>query len=162
MIRPLRQRHRAVFIALGFCLPLAFASGIAARRPIPPAASLPATLASTPPAPADLVWKRRDLFPSAPIEVRLLREKSSGRIAAQFSATTDFLKPDLLVYWAAGNPHIRESLPENATLLGQFDSPALILPNEVLTVDGVLILYSLADNELVGMTKPLRLVDSTQ
>jgi hypothetical protein len=37
MIRPLRQRHRHIFMVLGFILPVAFAVGIAERKPAPPA-----------------------------------------------------------------------------------------------------------------------------
>jgi hypothetical protein len=162
MIRPLRQHHRRIVITLGLFLPLAFAAGIAARKPLPPANLLPPTLAAVPPLAEDLVWKRSGLFSNAPIEVRLLREKISGRFAVQFSAATDFLKPDLLVYWIARNPTFTDALPGNATLLGKFDSPVLQLPPDNLTNPGVLVLYSLADNEIVAVSKPLHFGDSTK
>jgi len=40
MIRPLRQRHRRIFITLGIFLPLAFALGIAARKSVPKMSAL--------------------------------------------------------------------------------------------------------------------------
>jgi hypothetical protein len=161
MIRPLRQRHRHVVVALGFFLPVAFAIGIAARKPLPPANTLPPTLAAAPQSGEDIiVWKRSDLFSKAPVEVQLLCGEISGRFAVQFSSTSDFLKPDLLVYWIAGNPAITGTLPENATLLGKFVSAALPLDGE--TNGGVLVLYSLADDEIVAVSKPLHFGDSTK
>jgi hypothetical protein len=153
MIRPLRQRHRQIFVALGVFLPLAFAVGIAARKPVPAVAELPPALTPAPPPVADLVWRRGDLFSKAPVEVRLLREKDSGRFAVQFSAATGFLKPDLMVYWVAGSTGRTNSLPDNAVLLGEFDSSALPWP-AAAAARGVLVLYSLADNEMVDVSKP--------
>ena len=62
-----------------------------------------------------------------PLQVYLLREqKSSGRFGIEFSAAKDFVKPDLIVYWVAGNPNITDALPDNAILarLVQFDDIA--------------------------------------
>ncbi len=161
MIRPLRQRHRRIVIALGFFLPLGFVTGIAGRKPLPPASPLPPALTAASQAIEEILWKRTDLFSNTPVEVRLLRETISGRFAVQFSAATDFLKPDLLVYWIAGNPTISDPLSENATLLGKLDSTALSLPSDGATNSGVLLLYSLADNVTVAVSKPLRFGDST-
>jgi len=155
MIRPLRQRHRQIVIALGLFLPLAFAAGLAARKPLAASQALPPPLVSASPPAAVLVWKQRDLFSNAPVEVRWLREPDSGRFAVQFSAPSGFLKPDLLVYWVAGNAPPAGTLPENAALLGEFDSPRLPLPAEAATANGRLVLYSLADNEIVDVSKPI-------
>jgi hypothetical protein len=160
MIRPLRQRHHHIVVALGIFLPVAFAVGIAERKPVPPVNVLPPVLATTPQSIPEIVWKRGDLFSNAPVEARLLREEISGRFAVQFSAAADFLKPDLLVYWVAGNPALTGPLPENATLLGKFDSPALPLPDESTTNSGVLVLFNLADSQIVDMSKPARFNDS--
>jgi hypothetical protein len=69
----------------------------------------------------------------------------------------DFVKPDLIVYWVAGSPSITDMLPNNARLLGALSSSvALSLPPDAASGSGVLILYSLADQELVEVSKPFR------
>ena len=159
MIRPLRQRHRRMVIVLGVLLPVAFAVGIAARKPVPGMISLPKELVASPQQFPVTEWERADLFTRTPIQVRLLRETAgTGRFAVEFSAAKDFVKPDLIVYWIAGNPNIAETLPDNARLLGVFNSSvALSLPPEAALGSGVLVLYSLADQEIVEVSKPFAL-----
>ena len=156
MIYSLRQRHRRMVFGLGVFLPLAFALGIAARKSVPGMNALPGRLAAASQPFAVTEWERADLFVKARIQVRLLRESpSAGRFALTFSAAKDFVKPDLLVYWVAGNPNLADTLPGNAQLLGGFDSfTALALPAEATRQNGVLVLYSLADNEIVEVSKP--------
>jgi len=155
MIRPLRQQHRRIVIALGLFLPLVFAAGIAARKPVPSAQELPAALRPAPQPLANRVWKLSGLFSNAPVKVHCLREKDSTRLAIRFFAPPGFLKPDLLVYWVAGNAPPAGTLPENAALLGEFDSPRLPLPAAAAGGSGVLVLYSLADNEIMDVSKPI-------
>ena len=156
MIRPLRQRHRRMVIVLGVFLPIAFAVGIAARKPVPGMASLPKELAASPHKFAVTEWERANLFTKTPIQVRLLRESAgAGQFAVEFSAAKNFVKPDLIVYWVAGSPNITDSLPDNARLLGVFNSTPLPLPVEATKANGVLMLYSLADNEVVDVSKPV-------
>jgi hypothetical protein len=159
MIRPLRQRHRRMVIVLGVLLPVAFAVGIAARKPVPRMISLPKELVASPQTFAVTEWERADLFTKAPIQVRLLRERAgAGRFAVEFTAAKDFVKPDLIVYWIAGNPNITDKLPDNARLLGAFNSSvALSLSPDAATGGGVLVLYSLADQEIVEVSKPFAL-----
>ena len=158
MILPLRKQHRRTFIVLGLFLPVTFAVGMAVRQPAARVGQLPAGLAPSP-SPRELVWTRSGLFAKAPVGVGLLREKNSGQLAVQFSAAAGFLKPDLMVYWVAGNSPVAAALPENATLLGEFSSAALALPPEAAATNGVLVLYSLADNELVDESQPMRFTD---
>lgn len=173
MIRPLRQRHRQVFVALGVLLPLAFAAGLAARKPPAIVKKLPAGLAPTPAPAAEFVWQRDGLFPNAPVSVSLFRAKTPDRFsfAVHLSAPADFVKPDLIVYWVPGslnahpdpnsnanpNPQPGGALPANAVLLGEFHSPWLPLPREAAAASGMLVLYSLADNEIVDVSKRLEL-----
>jgi hypothetical protein len=161
MILPLRKQHRRTFVVLGLFLPVTLAVGIALRQPAVAVGQLPAGLAPSPP-PRELVWTRSGLFAKAPVAVSLLREKNSGHWAVQFSAAAGFLKPDLMVYWVAGNPPVAGPLPENAILLGEFSSSALPLPLEAAATNGVLVLYSLADNELVDESQPMRFTDAIQ
>ena len=158
MIRPLRQRHRRIVITLAVILPAAFVMGIVARRPIPITEHLPSEQTTTPQTWESIEWQRRDLFPKSPIQVRLWREHlGAGKLAVSLSAAKFFVKPDLLVYWSAGSQNITDALPANAILLGAFSSSQLLLPAVVDNSEGCLILFSLADNEIVDVTKPMRL-----
>ena len=157
MILPLRQRHRHVFALLGVALPLAFVVGIAAQRPVPNVAALPAGLATAPGRFTTPVWQRNDLFAKSPVQVRLVRETGRDGFGVSCSATKDFIKPDLLVYWAAGNVPPGSSLPANATLLGTFGTGVLPLPSEAETTTGMLVLFSLADQEIVEVSKPFKI-----
>ncbi len=160
MIRPLRQRHRHLVIALGVLLPIAFALGIAVRKPVPSMDSLPANLVALPQKFAATEWERADLFVKSPIKVRLLREQSkAGRAAVEFSAPTEFVKPDLMVYWVAGDSKLSDTLPDAAQLLGAFTSSSpLALPENLSVQNGALLLYSLADNEIVEVSKPVSIL----
>ena len=161
MIRPLRQRHRQIVIALGAILPVAFTVGISVRNPVPKVATLPAGLVASPRAFAATIWERSDLFAKTAIRVRLVRENAiSGRFALELSAPGTFAKPDLIVYWIGGSSKITETLPENAVLLGAFNSMPLVLPGNASTESGMLSLYSLANNEIVDVSKPLRFSNS--
>ena len=158
MIRPLRQLHRRIVIALGVLLPITFVAGIAARKTAPMVADLPSALTPTSQAFEFKEWEREGLFAKSPVQVRLLREqKNAGRVAVTFSAVKDFVKPDLIVYWIAGEPAITDTLPANSILLGSFNSPMLPLPDEVVKASGTLILYSLANGEIVDVSKPISL-----
>jgi len=159
MIRPLRQRHRRMITIIGVLLPIAFAAGIGARRPAPTVATLPTALATTQRHFEAVEWERADLFTKTPIQVRLLRESAgAGHFAVEFSAARDFVKPDLIVYWVAGSPNVTDTLPDKVRLLGVFNSSvALSLPPAAGPGSGVLVLYSLADQEIVGVSKPFAL-----
>lgn len=163
MILQLRQRHRRVFAVIGVLLPVAFAVGLASRKPVPNVAALPAELAAGRSQFTATVWERDDLFAKVSIRVRLLRDTmGKGAVAVSLSAPRDFLKPDLIVYWVAGAPKTRDNLPDDARLLGSFSATALPLPADVARGDGSLILFSLADQEIVEMSKPLRFDASTK
>jgi hypothetical protein len=155
MIRPLRQRHRRMVIVLGVFLPVAFALGIAARKPVPDMMSLPTELVESSHKFAVTEWERTDLFAKAPIWVGLLREAAGvDNFALRFSLAKDFVKPDVIVYWVTGNPNSRDTLPDNARLIGVFNpATPLPLPEHVRSASGALVLYSLADHEIVETSK---------
>src|SRR5882724_10568427 len=159
MILALRQRHRRMMIALGIILPAAFVVGVGLRKAPP--------LRATPPLLADLqgmevqLWEKSDLFPKVPVRVRLFHTPAYSTI--QFLPRRAFVKPDLLAYWAAGNPAITEILPSSAKLLGGFNSSIrLQLPDDARQNEGVLILYSLADQQIVDVSRPVRFNDSAK
>jgi len=162
MILPLRQRHRCMFAVIGVLLPITFVIGIAARRAVPHAATLPPELSSWSQAFTATDYDRDDLFTNAPVRVRLWREQNIGRYAVGFVAAKDFIKPDLIAYWIAGHPAATDQLPPEATLLGAFSAGPLLLPVEATTTDGSLILFSLADQEIVDLSKPTRFSEPTK
>jgi hypothetical protein len=157
MIRSLRQRHCVMVIALSVAVPTAFAVGIATRRPLPAAASAPVGIASDS---FDLseLWSRDDMWTQTPIQTRLLRDRSSsGRFAVVLRPRNSIVRPDLIVHWVPGDRPTRESLPDDSYLLGILDqsNPApLILPAAAANQSGHLVLYSLADQEIVSVSKP--------
>ena len=163
MIRPLRQRHRRMVIVLGIFLPVAFVAGIAARKPVPEISSLPKEFPSAISQFDSQEWQRADLFAKSSVRVRLLREhRDAGKFSVEFSAGKNFVKPDLIVYWVTGNATATDKLPDNAILFGAFSSTPLLLPDEVTKSSGVFVLFSLADNEIVDVSKPTRFHDSAK
>ena len=156
MIRPLRQGHRRIFAMLAIILPAAFAMGVAARKPVPKVEGLPAAL--MPPAtsfPAT-IWSRNDLFSKVRIPAVLLRERAdTGRYAIQLCVPAAFTKPDVLVYWCPVATVSKDSIPDDALFLGPFSgSTPRQLPGGISSAPGSLILYSLANGEVVDVSKP--------
>ena len=159
MTRLLRQRHRRIAIVLGVVLPVALAVGIAARKPVPSVTSLPNELVTSHQKFVAIEWERADLFTKMPIQVRLLRESAgAGRFSLEFSAAKDFVKADLLVYWLPANSTITDTIPDQAILLGGFNSGlSLPVPLVVAGKPGTIVLYSLADNEIVAVSQSVTL-----
>ncbi len=162
MILPLRQRHRRTIAVLGVVLPIAFAIGIAARKPIPTVANLPAEFKVTLQPTVGGDWEYTDLFTNAPVRAHLLKNRTTdGRLAVFLSADKDFVKPDLLAYWLPAYPKSVDALPRDAVLLGSFNSTALPLPAQASKSDGVILLYSLADDEVVDVSRRTDFILST-
>jgi len=152
MIRPLRQRHRVMVCTLGVLLPVAFTAGLAARKAVPVAATVPPELAGQASTFGDVVWTKADLWPDQRI-ITSLRRDAAGSVAVEL-IFRDLVRPDVLVYWAAGKGTAVEGLPENARLLGALSNRApLSMPAAVRGETGRLVLYSLADHEVVAASK---------
>jgi len=162
MTLKLRQRHRLVIAIVGVLLFFLLIIGIALRPMFPPVE------ASSPEFPGQTVTysatgeERDDLFAKSNVSVRLFRESESRTLAIGLSAAKDFLKPDLLVYWSAGNSTTTEALPPSAKLLGAFVSATLPLPSEASTAEGQLILYSLANQEIVDVSRTTQFREQTR
>ena len=91
MIRPLRQRHRRIVIALAIVLPVAFAAGLAARRPVPTMGQLPTALVAVAGHWESAGAGRQDLFAKTQIQVQLIRVPGEARPSAvQLLAPKDF------------------------------------------------------------------------
>ena len=157
MVRPLRQRHRVMVIALTLALPAAFAFGIATRETIPAApVTLPAGVAEVR-AQREL-WRRDDLWEKRAIRTRLLSSNLDARqLAVTLVAMDRIVRPDVLVYWVPGERNPQNALPDDSFFLGKFalaGTAPLSLPAEVTSQKGFLALYSLADQEIVAVSKP--------
>lgn len=153
MIRPLRRRHRLVMCALGIVLPLALIAGIAARRPAPMMMSVPPELAGKATILGKVVWTSADVWPSQPI-ITSLRRATNGSVAVEFTFH-ELVKPDVLVYWAPGKEAAGEGLPDNARLLGALvNRIPLPIPSDLRGKAGRFVLYSLAEHEVIAMSKP--------
>ncbi len=162
MILQLRQRHRRMFTVLTVLLPLLFVVGIALRRTVPHSETLPPELSPQTVTFTATGYERDDLFEKSPVRARLYRDHESGTLAVGLTAAKDFLKPDLMVYWSSRRPATGDTLPAEAKLLGAFVSATLVLPSEASTTDGQLTLFSLANQEIVDVSKPARFTEATR
>ena len=158
MILPLRRRHRRMFTVIAILLPVAFVAGVAARRPIPTTAP-PEALLSPRQTFSQNAWNRSDLFTNVAIRVQLLHDAANtNRSALQISPPKDFVKADLLVYWLPAESILKDNIPDDAVLLGAFVSgQPLPMPPTVAQKSGRLILYSLADHEILSVSQPATL-----
>jgi hypothetical protein len=153
MIRSLRQRHRRIAVVSGVLLPLSLIVGIAARRPAQGVSELPMAIDRAAPSFSVVDWERADLFPRTSARVRLVRDPSiTNRFGIEISLPKDFARPDVLVYWDAGTLASTNVLPDEALLLGACGSP-LPLPASVRAGAGKLLLYSLADREVLDASQ---------
>ena len=152
MIRPLRERHRLMVCTLGALLPIAFIAGIAARKPVPVAVDVPPGFAGKPNDFSKVVWTKTDLWPGQRI-ITSLRRDAAGSLAVEL-IFRDLVKPDILVYWGAEKDAAGKGLPDNARLLGALASRTpLPLPTDVRGEASRFVLYSLADHEVVAVSK---------
>jgi hypothetical protein len=152
MIRPLRERHRAMVCTLGLLLPLAFAIGMFARKPVPVAAPVASELAGRARDFGKVVWTKANIWPGQRI-ITSLRRDTEGSLAVELMFR-DLAKPDLLFYWVAGKETPSESLPGNARLLGVLSNQApLPISSDIRGQTGRFVLYSLADHEIVAASQ---------
>ena len=158
MILSLRKQHHRAFIGLAVALPVVFAVGISMRETAPVVAGLPAALGPAAQSYKSVGQPHLNLFTNTSLQVRFLSDpKESGLVAIQFIGSGNIVRPDLLAYWVAGNPAVAGTVPDNAILLGAFGSGALALPDKAARSEGILVLYSLADGEIVDVSKPFSL-----
>jgi hypothetical protein len=156
MIRPLRQWHRMMACMLGVVLPLAFAAGIAGRKPVPASPGIPSSIAGSANNPGNVVWTKPDIWPGHEIATTVRRDVA-GVVTVELMFR-DLTKPDVLVYWVGGKSTTVESLPDSARLLGVLSNGrSLPFLADALYETGRLVLYSLADHEIVAMSTPISL-----
>jgi hypothetical protein len=146
VIRPLRSRHRAVFVGLVATLPLLFAGALLWRNPVP---AVEAHVGPSVAGLEEVFVGRDDLWRGLPIRTSLYR--GPQRVTVLLQAREEIGRPDLLVYWS-GAAETPDGLPGDVVLLGRlaglrrsrFDLPV------GAGATGRLILYSLAHQEVVA------------
>jgi hypothetical protein len=152
VIRPLRQRHRLLLRLLAVVLPVSFGIGLAARRPIPVSRDLPREWAPRSSDFGGVVLSRADLWPDRRF-LTLLRRDSSGALAVEL-LLDGLIAPDLLLYWTGAGDTAPERLPEDARLLGAcIDRMPLPIPQAVRGTTGRLVLYSLAEHQVMAASR---------
>jgi len=88
-------------------------------------------------------------------EVTGLLRNAAGSMALKLMFR-EGVKPIVLVYWAAGKETAVEELPDNARLLGALSNRTpLALPADARGKAGRLVLYSLADHEMLALSNPV-------
>lgn len=155
MIRPLRQRHQRIFLALGMLLPVVFFVGLAMRRSVPTLAASAAPFAPVQTF-GQVVVERNDFFPKSEVTTRLWRNPAvGGGFAVSLIAGKSFLEPDVMVYWTAQAAPKDGTLPADSVWLGNFGAGVLPLPAVANLPNGALLLYSVANAKVVDVSESL-------
>jgi hypothetical protein len=143
----LRQQHRIAVAALAVILPAALGSGLALRQPI--VLSQLQGLSLPPNTYGPISWTNYTLWPDKQIATYLRR--GEARTVAVELAWSTFHEPDLLLYWVPGKKPQLASLPSEARFIGSVQpNKVLPLPLEIRGPTGMLVLYSLANHEVVA------------
>ena len=154
MIRSLRKRHRLMIGALSIFVPASFALGIATRRTVPELDAAAATFSVR--LPQGELWRRDDLWENQTIGTRILNQ-ASGQVAVELTPKDRIVRADVLAYWLSGQRKMESILLDDAILLGSVSASTraiLTLPPAASKVKGTLLLYSLADHEIIAVSKP--------
>ena len=154
MIRSLRKRHRLMIGALSIFVPASFALGIATRRTVPELNAATATFSVR--LPQAELWRRDDLWENQTIGTRILNQ-ASGQVAVELTPKDRIVRADVLAYWLSGQRKMESILLDDAILLGSVSASTraiLTLPPAASKVKGTLLLYSLADHEIIAVSKP--------
>lgn len=140
MIASLRRWHRRTFLGLAVALPMAVALGISNRTRTPWEQPGPTRRRFEP-----------GLWPGWQIGTSLESPAEGGvQLALEFD---DLGRPDVLLYFSAGDRQPGETLPADAWLIGVVARGAgLSVPPELSGRRGRLILYSLGDGVVVAVS----------
>ena len=154
MIRPLRVRHRIIFLTLAAALPVAYAAGLLSRRPIAIMPSLPAALSDSTESGASGDWIE-GLWGDLPLNTRIVSGSDGARIV--LAPRRPIKRPSLLLYWTPLSDLPRgQGFPSSSVLLGAFSGvriQAFPSPDWGDRASGTLFLYSLAHREVVAAAR---------
>ncbi len=159
MIRALRQRHRTTTTVLSIILPVVFLLAVALRKPLPISAPRPGLITATQPTFNNPIWEKNDLWVKPLIKTRLFSNNPTNqpsKFAVQLIPEQPIIRPDVLAYWTPTMVGIIDQVPDSAVLLGPITGERVMpLPSSSANTLGSLILYSLADHEVIGISSPL-------
>ena len=153
MIRPLRSRHRVIFVVLALALPAGLAAALVSRPADPTLDQLPQALQ----APAALkggmvLWSLAGGWEGVPLEAQLSVD-GAGSVSLVVTPVEDPRLPDLLVYWSPEGAGQRALADDEALLLGRVAGAqpvSLPVPPETAARGGYLLLFSLAQGQVVA------------
>jgi hypothetical protein len=139
---------------LSVVIPAAFVTGVVARRPVPIDSSISRELLSEEADFGRIVWNDASLWSGKDI-VTFLRRDRAGAISIEFMFR-HIVRPDVLVYWVPPTDGSRSILPDQSRLIGAFAHRVpLVVPEGIRGQSGRLLLYSLADHEVIATSKPV-------
>lgn len=158
MIRPLRARHRRVVTVLAVLVPVVFVAGLLARQPVPAEDDLPRSVRPATPERwtaieiDDVAWgdlALRTIWLAGPEPVA----EGPRQRGVKLRFLEDPRIPDLLVYWAPTAEGRALSLEAHLLgAIGDRQERSWRLPPGAAG-GGVLVLYSLARQEVVGTAR---------
>jgi hypothetical protein len=129
---------------------------VAKQKTLPGMASLPAGLVKNRPVSGSPVLLKTCSFVRTSASAKLFNHPNGEGLTVQISTGNEPLEPDVLVYWVPGGPSGLDKIPAGAFLLGELRSQPLALPIGKRPA-GVLLLYSLADGEVIDVSNPISL-----
>ena len=162
MIRPLRARHRAIFVVLALALPVGLAGALLSRPADSAVDALPEALRAPAVAAAgEVAWSLAGGWDGVPLDAEL--RVDGGGAALVVTPLEDPRLPDLLVYWSPEGAGQRALADGEALLLGRVaGSRPVSLPvaREALDRGGYLLLFSLAQGQVIA-SAPIELKGQT-
>lgn len=156
MIEALRRRHRRTFGLLAAAVPAALTIAVLARPPWPDG-PLPSALQSRAITPGEPLTELQ-LTGTSPADahgltLELQRNAKGLLVAASIPAPAP---PDLLAWWAGGEEVADLRPPAGAELLGRIAPGVttwLPLPAEAQNTSGQVLVYSLAEDRMIGTAR---------
>jgi hypothetical protein len=139
MIRPLRARHRAIFVALAVLVPATYAAALLGRRAPAPESDWPAAEPATTDGAAQTL--QHDRWSPHALETELLRD-GGGATWLRVDAWREPLPPAAVLYWSPIEPRDGE-LPPQARFLGALQAAPCRFALPHGSARGWLVLYSL-------------------
>ncbi len=149
MIYSSRRTHLYAIVGLTAVIPAILILSVIARRDFPKVAALPEE------APLSSIPTQFDYLKDVTLHVRFERTaKQRERLLLWVKPAETFVEPDVLLYWDAADPR-SSGLSRDAALLGGLKGTLLrrlIVPPGVPEASGYLVVYSLGDNKVLGVT----------
>lgn len=153
MISPLRKRHRTIISVLMVIVPVLFVGALLVRPEIPVMETTPDLHVTDTLVYEQVLFEADDLWGEKAITTRLKGDQTPAlHLAIELEPETPLNLADPLVYWDPSGATTGQ-LPASAYLLGPMPgtgSRQFSLPDTARFINGRLLLYSLAHQELIA------------